>query len=676
MSGNEGYEINNDRQQSSNSKNSQNFNNITGNIDELMNEIDTQNISNLDSFSLIQKDPDIFDDTEYKNGLTEDNKIFSFEKKGATRNDENINLNMAGFDTFNNSKNTASIRSSESNKNISNNNNGEMVIDYSKFEKKKPLLFSETERIGKRPNNNLDMFLISKDSRKELSTEESKMSLLEQSKKDLLEDRQNFDEKKKIILEESRRFTLSKNTGAINTEQSEEGLQIQPQGRETKLKSYLEEIDNQFEKSSISHNHYRNRTTSKEKDPSPQKMTYEGQLLEKTQKYERINSPTLNRFVNKNSKGSYASIVQNKTMTTKRNRNRSAKSIENVKRKIKPMNLVNPNSNYYYFNETNSSTNTLNTLSSISKQEPLKRNFNNRFQIPKVIRNKAIVKRKTSLESKGVNREKTKRNKTNDKVNEKVTDLLDSIKVTYQKEEQKYIEKEQDLLSEIQILREKINTFSLNETNYQIEIEKLKRKKNNNQSVIDEQQTSSITNNTKLSDISISRIEEFPKDLNTLLLKNGSAEKKNTNSFFNSMNYSKNNISTSQHCSNKYKSHLKLFNKFGLTKSLFIDPKEESELIDDTNEIDYDMIFTKYPQLKSFIQIIADRFNKECTSRLQLEEKTLKIFSNDIKTIDNLEKKLKKYESKDRRKRLKLNLNSSQTGNSSQGSIKSCDIFE
>ena len=61
--------------------------------------------------------------------------------------------------------------------------------------------------------------------------------------------------------------------------------------------------------------------------------------------------------------------------------------------------------------------------------------------------------------------------------NGSIVDMIEKIKEKYQNEEMKYKEKEQDLENEIQILREKIKQFSINETNYQIEIEKLKRKK-------------------------------------------------------------------------------------------------------------------------------------------------------------------------------------------------------
>ena len=233
----------------------------------------------------------------------------------------------------------------------------------------------------------------------------------------------------------------------------------------------------------------------------------------------------------------------------------------------------------------------------------------------------------------------------------------------------KYKEKEQDLENEIQILREKIKQFSINETNYQIEIEKLKRKKLNISSVIDDQQTS-VTNNTKVSDVSISKLDEFPKDLNSLLLKNSSSAvetKKQINI---------NELPPSVKPNIKYKSFLKLFKQFGLNRNLFCEKKDDSEFIDDTEEIDYDIVFAKYPQIKSFIQLISNRLNKECESRLVLEEKTLQIFTNDIKTIDNLEKKLKKYETRNKRKS-KLNLNGSTSSivNNTQNSIKSCDDY-
>jgi hypothetical protein len=50
----------------------------------------------------------------------------------------------------------------------------------------------------------------------------------------------------------------------------------------------------------------------------------------------------------------------------------------------------------------------------------------------------------------------------------------------------------------------------------------------------------------------------------------------------------------------------------------------------------YAVILRKYPKLKNFILLMAKKLLYDNRSRLKLEEKTLKIFSNDLKAIDQL----------------------------------------
>lgn len=229
-------------------------------------------------------------------------------------------------------------------------------------------------------------------------------------------------------------------------------------------------------------------------------------------------------------------------------------------------------------------------------------------------------------------------------------ELLDNIKNKYQNQEKKYIEKEEDMVNEIKILREKIKEYSLNETNYQIEIEKLKRKKNalnqninytGNANNISHEDYSMITN-TKFSDVST---EVTNNNIN------------NTNLF--------------------YKSYYNLFKIIPINKCQLFEKKEEENCIND--EIDYEYVFNKYPQIKNIIKILNYKLNKEYNNRLLLEEKTLKIFSNDIKTIDNLEKQIKKLEKYKKNNTAfdKLNgLNNSLTmENATHNSVKSCDFY-
>ena len=274
--------------------------------------------------------------------------------------------------------------------------------------------------------------------------------------------------------------------------------------------------------------------------------------------------------------------------------------------------LLSDNNNKY----SNTLTNTVNTANTsylnsfINTPKPTKKkssDSNNTYEIKDLLCAKEKKKASPVKRWKG-NLNKKRRNHSigmdvyysNKRSGNNFIDMLDNIKSKYKHFEEKQIEKENDLISEIQILRERINTFSVKETNYQIEIEKLKRKQ----------------------------------------LKIGSVK---TQSNINNNNNNDNpNI--------QYKSHLTLCKMFNINKHLIfnnmndINDSNNTNIYDDTNEINYDFIFSQYPQLKSFITLISNRLNQERQSRLSLEEKTLQLFSNDIKAINTLEQKLKQYE--------------------------------
>ena len=74
-------------------------------------------------------------------------------------------------------------------------------------------------------------------------------------------------------------------------------------------------------------------------------------------------------------------------------------------------------------------------------------------------------------------------------------------------------------------------------------------------------------------------------------------------------------------------------------------------------------------------QYMLDEVEKRVNETIQSGNISNEIL-NDIKTIDNLEKKLKKYETRNKRKS-KLNLNGSTSSivNNTQNSIKSCDDY-
>ena len=82
----------------------------------------------------------------------------------------------------------------------------------------------------------------------------------------------------------------------------------------------------------------------------------------------------------------------------------------------------------------------------------------------------------------------------------------------------------------------------------------------------------------------------------------------------------------------------------------------------------YKEIFEKYPQLKKFIQILVNNYKNEKEYRKRLEEKTIEIFSNDMKTVNTLENKIKKYEGK-RHFKINSSLNISSDGGLSDNNL-------
>ena len=89
---------------------------------------------------------------------------------------------------------------------------------------------------------------------------------------------------------------------------------------------------------------------------------------------------------------------------------------------------------------------------------------------------------------------------------------------------------------------------------------------------------------------------------------------------------------------NKLEQLLELFN---LDKDLFAG---ENLLLENEESFNYEKAFSEYPQIKQFIEKLVEKYKKEKEYRTRLEEKTVEIFTNDMKTINLLEKKIKKYE--------------------------------
>ena len=96
----------------------------------------------------------------------------------------------------------------------------------------------------------------------------------------------------------------------------------------------------------------------------------------------------------------------------------------------------------------------------------------------------------------------------------------------------------------------------------------------------------------------------------------------------------------------------------------------------DSNE-NYVEILEKYPGLKKFIGFLSEKYKNEKEYRLKLEEKTVEIFTNDMKTINNLENKIKKLQ-KEKNSKISNNINNSFENNfidnnTTRNSFKSCD---
>ena len=221
-----------------------------------------------------------------------------------------------------------------------------------------------------------------------------------------------------------------------------------------------------------------------------------------------------------------------------------------------------------------------------------------------------------------------KKNNNGFKKDYDVINLLDNIKNKYQNQENKFIKKQKNMKNEISILKEKLKELSANEALYQVEIEKLKRRNNND---------NNINSNKKAGkDGMNSNDEPFGHKLDNIIQKYNQNQNNNMN-----LPSSSNNI------------NFQLLDIFGLDKSIF-----EGENISDFNDNnDYIEIFNKYPKLKNFIKLLTRRYKNEKEYRTRLEEKTIDIFTNDMKRINFLESKLKKYEGEIRHS--KVNPNSS-----------------
>jgi hypothetical protein len=234
--------------------------------------------------------------------------------------------------------------------------------------------------------------------------------------------------------------------------------------------------------------------------------------------------------------------------------------------------------------------------------------------------------------------------------NKNLSNLFEEIRTKCENNENNHINKQKEMINEIQILKEKLKVYSDRNNLMQKEIEELKKNKinmnkniNNNLSyTLKEEQ---INNN----------INMFQLKLNNIIDKY-SYKKKNINDFLNNNNIN-NDIGNSNininpiNKINNLNLVNKLFNIFNLetipnlNKNDFIFKETNNNKVNENIiEDNYDKIFENNPQLKYFINVLCDKLKEEKDYNEKLEENTIQIFNNDIKTIDRLEKKLKLYE--------------------------------
>ena len=242
-----------------------------------------------------------------------------------------------------------------------------------------------------------------------------------------------------------------------------------------------------------------------------------------------------------------------------------------------------------------------------------------------------------------------------DKENEnKINDLINDFKTKVENNKNQNFIKNKEMINEIQILKEKLKIYSQKNSSLQKEIEYLKKMRFNN----------NVEKEEKINDKN--NISDFQMRLNNITEKY-SYKKNNVCDFLNkdndNINESKIKISINNNEKDNYFNKLNLVNKLfkifnledmpSLNKDNFI-LKEECNSNMDEKEIEqennYDKIFIENPQLKNFIKELCKKLKEEKVYREKLEEKTIQIFNNDIKTIDMLEKKLKKYENNQKNK--------------------------
>ena len=213
------------------------------------------------------------------------------------------------------------------------------------------------------------------------------------------------------------------------------------------------------------------------------------------------------------------------------------------------------------------------------------------------------------------------------------------------------ITNEKDMINELQILKEKVKLHHEKNILMQKEIQRLQK----NQISKNNTRQNNKKNNKDIKMNDANQMNNFQMKLNNIIEKY--SPNKNAN----------NNISNDLYTNSNHNYNLvnKLFQIFNLEKISSL--KQEEFMLknienknEDINENNYFKIFENNPQLRHFIVILCNKLKEEKKYREKLEEKTIELFNNDMKTIDMLEKKLKKYEDNEKsNSRIKDRLNRS-----------------
>ena len=319
-------------------------------------------------------------------------------------------------------------------------------------------------------------------------------------------------------------------------------------------------------------------------------------------------------------KSNFSDISYNALSTTTGDLNETAKKRNRTKNRIN----INGNNLYSNFNRR---YNDKRNFEDINKKQTFSYYNSKKDEVfrndPKQYNNKSANKFNIHASNKNKN--------NNNNNNDNVINIIDNIKNKYRKQENKYRNEQRSMKNEIDILKEKLKKLSVNEALYQVEIEKLKRNKTDNINKNNNIENKDKSENPK----------PFEQKLDNLMQKyNDSNQNDNNNN--------NNNINSSSTNNNNIKKNVQLIELFNIDKDIF----EGQNFMDENDNINYEEIMIKYPMLKKFIQILIKKYKNEKEYRMRLEEKTIEIFTNDIKRINYLEKKVKTYEAE---KHLRVN---------------------